>query len=153
MIQLNNDFLVSIGLGELPTEDKQKMLQHIYETLELRVGMRLAKQMNDEQLDEFEKFVDGDAEYARQYLSRYPEWESDPVYAKQVQKAQSQAKPAERAVTEFAALKWLGANFPDHKKAIEEELEKLKVEIKAQAPTIVQATLSDAGASAPAQGL
>lgn len=154
MIQLNNDFLVSIGLGDLPAEDKQKMLQHIYETLELRVGMRLAKQMSDEQLDEFEKFVDGDIEYARQYLSRFAEWENDPIYQKQIEKAQSHGKSPDRAITEFAALKWLSANFPDHKQAIEEELEKLKVEIKAQAPQILQATLNDANSSpAPAQGL
>jgi hypothetical protein len=34
------------------------MLAHIYETLEMRVGMKLAEQMSDEQLDEFEQFID-----------------------------------------------------------------------------------------------
>ncbi len=144
MIQLNNDFLASIGLAELPDSDKQSMLQHIYQTLELRVGMRLAKQMSDSQLDEFEKFVDGDVSYARNYLDKHHDrWEQDPVYLNQQQKAQSQGKDPQTAVTEFAALKWLGVNFPDHKKAIEEELEKLKTEIKAQAPQIIEATLAD----------
>lgn len=147
MIQLNNDFLASIGLASLPEEDKRKMLLHIYETLELRVGMRLAKQMTEAQLDEFEKFVDGNKIYATEYLnSRQQGWEQDPIYLSQRQKAESQGKPADAAITEFAALKWLGVNFPDHKKAIEEELEKLKEEIKAQAPQILQATLSDSSA-------
>jgi hypothetical protein len=33
------------------------MLAHIYETLEMRVGMELAKQMTDAQLNEFEEFI------------------------------------------------------------------------------------------------
>ena len=38
------------------------MLAHIYETLEMRVGMRLAEQMTNEQLDEFERFIDANDE-------------------------------------------------------------------------------------------
>ncbi len=34
------------------------MLRDIYDTLELRVGMRLAEQMTEEQLDEFESIID-----------------------------------------------------------------------------------------------
>lgn len=141
MIRLDDDFLLALGLGGLPPQDKRQMLQHIYETLELRVGMRLAKQMSDEQLDEFEKFVEADREYAKNYLSRFPGWEQDPAYQAQRKKAEDQGRNPEVAVTEFAALKWLGVNFPDHKQAIEGELEKLKIEIKSQASAILQATL------------
>jgi hypothetical protein len=49
-------------LNELPTEEKKKMLAHIYETLELRVGMKLAENMSDAQLDEFEKLADANDE-------------------------------------------------------------------------------------------
>lgn len=57
MFKLDNALLVEIGLGSLPTDDKNKMLAHIYETLEMRVGMKLAEQMTNEQLDEFEGFI------------------------------------------------------------------------------------------------
>ncbi len=60
MFKLDDNFLKDLGLGELPTEDKNKMLAHIYETLEMRVGMKLAEQMSDEQLDEFEAYVNKD---------------------------------------------------------------------------------------------
>jgi predicted RNA-binding Zn ribbon-like protein len=43
-------------LASLPAEEKNALLKHIYETLEMRVGMRLADQMTNEQLDEFETF-------------------------------------------------------------------------------------------------
>lgn len=58
MFQLDDNLLRELGLGDLPAAEKNKMLAHIYETLELRVGMKLAEQMSDAQLDEFEGFID-----------------------------------------------------------------------------------------------
>src|SRR3990167_824207 len=58
MFKLDNNLLEELGLGNLPAEQKNSMLQHIYETLEMRVGMKLADQMSNEQLDEFEGFID-----------------------------------------------------------------------------------------------
>lgn len=57
MFKLDNALLEELGLGGLPVEEKNKMLAHIYETLEMRVGMKLAEQMSNEQLDEFESFI------------------------------------------------------------------------------------------------
>lgn len=58
MIQINDALLNEIGLGSLPQDERRALLSHIYETLELRVGMRLADQMTNEQLDEFEKYFE-----------------------------------------------------------------------------------------------
>ncbi len=58
MFKLDNNLLEELGLGDLPAEQKNSMLQHIYETLEMRVGMKLADQMSNDQLDEFEGFID-----------------------------------------------------------------------------------------------
>lgn len=62
MFKLDNTLLEELGLGALPTDEKNKMLGHIYETLEMRVGMKLAEQMTNEQLDEFESFVNSNDE-------------------------------------------------------------------------------------------
>jgi hypothetical protein len=105
MFQLDDNLLRELGLGDLPAAEKNKMLAHIYETLELRVGMKLAEQMTDAQLDEFEGFIDRN--------------------------------------DEAGALKWLETNFPNYKQVVADELEKLKTEIRGQAPAIMQATLSD----------
>lgn len=99
MFKLDNTLLEELGLASLPAEEKNKMLAHIYETLEMRVGMKLAEQMTNEQLDEFEGFIDKN--------------------------------------DEAGALKWLETNFPDYKKVVAEELDKLKGEIKETAPQIV----------------
>lgn len=58
MFKLDNNFLNSLGLGSLPVQEKNKLLQAIYERLEMNVGMRLAEKMTDAQLDEFEGFID-----------------------------------------------------------------------------------------------
>ncbi len=111
MFQLDDNLLRELGLGDLPAAEKNKMLAHIYETLELRVGMKLAEQMTDAQLDEFEGFIDRN--------------------------------------DEPGALKWLETNFPNYKQVVADELEKLKTEIRQQAPQIMQATIADAGGQPP----
>ena len=58
MIKLDDDLLAELGLAGLPPEEKKKLLAHIYETLEMRVGMKLAERMTDAQLTEFEQFID-----------------------------------------------------------------------------------------------
>jgi predicted RNA-binding Zn ribbon-like protein len=55
-LRIDNGLLQELGLDGLPPADKTSLLKHIYETLEMRVGMRLADQMTNEQLDEFEQF-------------------------------------------------------------------------------------------------
>ena len=57
-IKIDNDLLNQLGLTGLPEAEKNSLLRHIYETLEMRVGMRLADQMTNEQLDEFEQYFD-----------------------------------------------------------------------------------------------
>ena len=56
MISLNQEILVDLGLAALPTDEQSRLLKHMYETLERRVGMRLADRMSNDQLDEFAKY-------------------------------------------------------------------------------------------------
>jgi len=58
MFKLDEELLKELGLSDLPPEEKTKMYSHIYETLEMRVGTKLANQMSDDQLNEFEGFID-----------------------------------------------------------------------------------------------
>lgn len=121
MFKLDDNLLRELGLGDLPPQEKNRMLQHIYETLEMRVGMRLAEGMSNQQLDEFEKLmpVAGDTEETRR------------------QKEQD-------------ALRWLETNFPNYKQVVADELEKLKGEIKAAAPQIMAAAQQPAPQQPPA---
>jgi hypothetical protein len=55
-LRIDHNLLAELGLAALPEEEKKALEKHIYETLEMRVGMRLADQMTNEQLDEFETY-------------------------------------------------------------------------------------------------
>lgn len=110
-IKIDNDLLMQLGLAQLPDAEKNSLLRHIYETLEMRVGMRLADQMTNEQLDEFEKYFD--------------------------------------AKDDAGAFKWLESNFPNYKEIVQQEFDKLKVEIQQSAGQIVAAS-QQAAQGAPA---
>lgn len=58
MLKIDNSLLQDLGLGTLPDAEKNSLLKHIYETLEMRVGIRLADQMTNQQLDEFEQYFE-----------------------------------------------------------------------------------------------
>lgn len=75
-LKIDDEFLRSVGIENLPEEDKQKLLTHIRETLETRVGTRLAGAMKPEQLDEFERFIDNkdEAGALRWLESNFPDY-------------------------------------------------------------------------------
>lgn len=68
------------------------MLAHIYETLEMRVGMKLAEQMTDAQLDEFEGFIDrNDEAGALKWLeTNFPNYKQ--VVADELEKLKTEIK-------------------------------------------------------------
>ena len=90
MFKLDNAFLEELGLGSLPPVEKNKMLAHIYETLEMRVGMKLAEQMSNEQLDEFESYINRQDEAgALKWLeSNFPNYKA--VVAEELEKLKSE---------------------------------------------------------------
>ncbi len=94
MFKLDNAFLEELGLGSLPPVEKNKMLAHIYETLEMRVGMKLAEQMSNEQLDEFEAYINKkDESGALKWLeNNFPNYKQ--VVADELEKLKEEIKQA-----------------------------------------------------------
>lgn len=92
MFKLDDNLLQELGLGSLPPQEKNAMLRHIYETLEMRVGMKLAEQMSNEQLDEFEGFIDrNDEAGALKWLeTNFPDYKQ--VVADQLDKLKEEIK-------------------------------------------------------------
>lgn len=92
MFKLDDALLEELGLGALPQDEKNAMKAHIYETLEMRVGVKLAEQMTNEQLDEFEAFIDRQDEAgALQWLeSNFPNYKQ--VVAQQLEQLKAEIK-------------------------------------------------------------
>lgn len=103
MFKLDDNFLQDIGLGSLPQDQKVQMLRDIYETLELRVGMRLAEQMSDEQLDEFEALIDKkDDPAALAWLeTNFPNYKQ--VVAEELEKLKTEIRASSAQIMEVAA--------------------------------------------------
>jgi len=149
MIRIDDSLLEELGLMSLPKAERDAMLRQIYETLEMRVGMKLAERMNDQQLDEFERFIDGDTLFTENYLTTTkPGWQQSEEYKSATVAAQNNAQKQgtvynENSVkSEFGALTWLETNFPDYKQVVATELDKLKGEIKQDSGKIIEATQS-----------
>ncbi len=112
MFRLDDNLLRELGLGELPVDEKNKMLAHIYETLEMRVGMRLAEQMTDQQLDEFESFIDtNDEAGALHWLeANFPDYKQ--VVADELEKLKNEIRQHAPAILEAARQDQAHAQAP-----------------------------------------
>jgi predicted RNA-binding Zn ribbon-like protein len=90
MIKLDENLLKELGLDALPKEEKGNFLKHIYETLEMRVGTRLAERMTEAQMTEFEQFIqNNDEQGAFQWLeSNFPNYKE--VVAEEFEKLKAE---------------------------------------------------------------
>lgn len=129
MFQLDDQFLQSVGLGDLPEDQKEAFLQHTYETLEERVGTRLADSLSDDQLQEFEAFASQDEEKTYGWLSAHaPDYTTHEEYKQLAESAPEGTAPLVIAA-EYASIKWLETNSPNYRDVVAEELNKLRDEI------------------------
>lgn len=137
MFQLDDQFLQDIGLAELPEEQKKPFLQHVYDQLEYRVGVRLSEGMTDAQLEEFEAIIDKKQEVIDAWIAQYAaDYANDQLFQK-IKEASglSDIDPVLRS--EYAATKWLEVNRPDYRDVVAKTLEELKQEISQSRETIL----------------
>lgn len=129
MFQLDDQFLQDIGLATLPDEQKAPFLQHVYDQLEYRVGVRLSEGMSDAQLEEFEAIIDKKPEVVNAWLVQHaPGYASDALYQK-IQQASGLTANDPSLQAEYAATKWLEVNRPDYRDVVAQTLDDLKNEI------------------------
>lgn len=57
MDQLDDNFLINLGFGGLPFAERQALLMHVFEELQVRLGIAIEKDLTDQQLDEFSEIV------------------------------------------------------------------------------------------------
>lgn len=129
MFQLDDAFLRDIGMADLPADQKEAFLQHIYATLEERVGIKLSDGMSDEQLEEFEKIIDKDDATVGAWLATHaPTYQTDDMFLRMQEVSKLPANdPTLKA--EYASTKWLEVNRPDYRAVVAAVLDELKKEI------------------------
>ena len=112
-VQIDDNFLKDLGLDGASDDQKREFIQKTTETLEMRVGNRIASELTDEQLNEFETLT--------------PDQTDSPEVMEQ-----KHAKMVE----------WLAANYSNREQVVQEEFEKLKNELKAGLAAFHKATQS-----------
>ncbi len=129
MFQLDDKFLADLGLEQLPEEQRQAFLQHIYDELELRVGTELSDGLSEEQLGQFEAIVDKNEEVIAGWIAQnIPDYYNDEAFQRLQQMTGLDINdPALR--DEFVATKWLEVNRPDYRDVVARVLDQLKQEI------------------------
>lgn len=139
MFQLDDKFLQELGLDQLPQEQKQAFLQHIYSELELRVGTKLSDGLSDGQLEEFERIIDRNEETVGTWLAAHvPAYQQDEGFMR-LQQATNLDPSDINLQSEFAATKWLELNRPDYRDVVAQVLEGLKKEIMGNRDAILGA--------------
>ena len=129
MFQLDDKFLEEVGLGSLPQDQREDFLNYFREQLELRVGERLSDGLSDGQMDEFESFMDRDAEKVSNWLAaNVPDYRNDDTFNRLKQSAPADV-PEIVVLSEYASLKWLGLNRPDYREVVSATLGELKQEV------------------------
>jgi len=140
MFAIDDQFLKDLGLDQLPEDQKQAFKEHIYSELEMRVGVRLSEGLTDDQLKEFESFVDKDESKVRTWVAQYaPDYQSDPAFI-QIRQNVAPNTPETMVLAEFASLKWLGINRPNYREVVSQVLEELKQEILSNRDAILGGT-------------
>lgn len=117
MYKLDNNFLKELGLDSLPAAEKNKMLAHIYETLEMRVGVKLASKMTDVQLDEFEGYINrNDQKGALTWLeTNFPNYKD--VVADELNKLKKEIKESASVILEEVAKSATGSTEENNPKS------------------------------------
>lgn len=137
MFQLDEKFLVDVGLGGLPEEQKKPFLQHIYDELEMRVGTKLSQGLTEDQLGEFEKIIDRDNAAVMVWLTQFmPQYYNDESF-KKLQNVTGLGINDPNLRAEYAATKWLEVNRPDYKSVVMLVIDELKREISSNRDLIL----------------
>lgn len=150
MFQLDDQFLQDIGLADLPEDQRKPFLQHVYDQLEYRVGVRLSEGMTDAQLEEFESIIDRKPEVIDAWVAQYaPDFQSDSLYEK-IKTASGLPAGDPRIKAEYAATKWLEVNRSDYRDVVAKTLDELKQEIGQNRDAILGSESAESPESASA---
>ncbi|MDR3298015.1 MAG: DUF5663 domain-containing protein [Candidatus Nomurabacteria bacterium] len=134
MFRLDDEFLNEIGKGDMPEAEKLALLEHLQEELEERVGARISENLSEEQIEEFEKIIDGDQDTIKAFLDGLGDYKNDPTYQKFLQIGATDDSP--ELLGEYVSLKWLDQNCPNYKEIATEVTSELKAEVTSSKDSI-----------------
>lgn len=140
MFNLDEDFLASLGLATMPPSEKVVFLRFLHETLELRVGEALSAELSDEQMGEFEAFMDRDMHAVSLWFeANAPDFASHDAFEKLLSAAPPDVSD-EDVLCEYGSSLWLQINRPNYKEVVSGAIDDLKLEILAHRDDLLRST-------------
>lgn len=127
MFKLDDEFLNEIGKGDMPQEEKAALLEHLESELEERVGARISENLSENQIEEFEKIIDGDENTVNTFLETLGDYQNDDTYKKLLSINWSDGSP--ELLAEYASMKWLDQNCPSYRDIAAKTAAELKAEV------------------------
>lgn len=138
MFKFDNSFLESVGLADLPEDQKGAFLEYAQDQLEIRIGEAMSQNLSDEQLDEFERIIDNEPDTINSLLGSYGDYHNDEVY--QTLKTNTGTQDDDpNLLSDYVTAKWLDQNCPQYQQIIRDSLTALQQEIGEQKDAILSA--------------
>ncbi len=137
MFQFDDNFLESVGLSNLPEEEKDNFLQYAQDQLEVRIGEKMSEGLTEEQLDEFEKIIDNDQETVQKWLDQIGDYKNDETYKKLLEGAEED-EGSPQFLNDYVTAKWLDKNCPQYQDIIKDAMKSLQDEISSQKDKILE---------------
>lgn len=101
------------------------------------MGTKLSEGLSEQQMGEFESFVDQAEDKVRAWFAtNMSDYASRQDFV-QLQQSAPEGTSELAVLREYGSLKWLELNRPDYRDVVAAELKALKTEIRANAPTIL----------------
>jgi hypothetical protein len=135
VFKLDEEFVDNLGLSGLSPAAKNHFSHSFYSEIEIRVGERLTEGMSDEQLDEFEIFVDKQIPLVDEWLDEHFSLDdlSNRRYMFEEYKIAVSKSKAPLEIddfkSDFGATLWLKLNRPNYPEIVAETMEEMRQEI------------------------
>ncbi len=138
MFKFDESFLESVGLTDLPEEQKKAFLEYAQDQLEIRIGEAMSENLSEDQLAEFERIIDNDNDTMEGLLKGYGDYHNDEVY--KTLKTNTGAEDDDpHLMSDYVTAKWLDDNCPQYQQIIKDSIVALQSEISEQKEAILAA--------------
>lgn len=136
-MKFDDNFLLEVGLSNLPEDKKQEFLTQAQEELELRVGTKMSQGLSEAQIAEFEGIMNNDQQIIRKVVSELGmDFRTDPIYQRLLE-SYGVKEGTWEIIGEYLSIKWVQKNKPDYHQIVQGVVDELKAEIKQKAPEIL----------------
>ena len=138
-MKFDDNFLIEVGLSQLPEDQKQAFLEHTKEEYEIRVGNRMSQGLTEAQITEFEGIMSNDQQVIRKVVSELGmDFRTDPIYQKLLE-SYGVKEGTWEIIGEYLSIKWVQKNCPNYQQIVLAVADELKAEIKQHSAELMAA--------------